>query len=139
MILMIPLSQSNFRLKSLQSSPPSSLSSWTESSSSSKKVSISQMVLEEMRGRNPEPVRPASGAKYELDLAHRVDELIREAAAARRRRQGFEQNTEGGALSLTENFVVSFHVYSIGRWAILLLLSSQASNKMLEELLKRNV
>ena len=85
-------SQSNSRLRSLQSSPPSSLSSWTESSTSSKKVSISQMVLEEMRGRNPEPVRPASGAKYELDLAQRVDELIREAAAARRKRQGFEHD-----------------------------------------------
>ena len=48
------------------------------------KISISQMVLEEMRGRNPEPVRPASGAKYELDLAQRVDELIRETARRRR-------------------------------------------------------
>ena len=47
-------------------------------------------------------------------------------------------NTEG-ALGLTQGFVISFHVNSTGRWAILLLLSSQASNKMLGELLKTNV
>ena len=44
-----------------------------------------------------------------------------------------------GALGLTQGFVISFHVNSTGRWAILLLLSSQASNKMLGELLKTNV
>ena len=48
------------------------------------KIPISQLVLEEMRGRNPEPVRPASGAKHELDLAQKVDELIRDTARRRR-------------------------------------------------------
>ena len=36
-----------------------------------------------------------------------------------------------GALGLTQGFVISFHENSTGRWAILLLLSSQASSKML--------
>ena len=45
----------------------------------------------------------------------------------------------GGELGLTQGFVISFHVNSIGRWAILLLLISQASNKMLGELPKTNV
>ena len=43
-----------------------------------------------------------------------------------------------GAVGLTQGFVISFHVNSTGRWAILLLLSSQASNKMLGKLLKAN-
>ena len=43
----------------------------------------------------------------------------------------------GGALSLTQGLVISFHVNFTGQWAILLLLSSQASNKQLVELLKR--
>ena len=44
-----------------------------------------------------------------------------------------------GALGLTQGFVISFHVNCPGRWAILQLLSSQASNKMLGELLETNV
>ena len=40
-----------------------------------------------------------------------------------------------GALSLTQGFVISFHVNSTGQLAVLLLLSNQESNKMLEELL----
>ena len=49
------------------------------------------------------------------------------------------QTVTVGALGLTQGFVISFHVNSTGRLAILMLLSSQASNKKLEELLKRNV
>ena len=45
--------------------------------------------------------------------------------------------TTEGALGLTQGFVISFQVKSTGRWAILLLLSSQASKKMLGELLKK--
>lgn len=58
------------KLKTLQASDSSS-------PNSSRKVPMSQMVLEEMRGKNPEPMRPASGAKYELDLSNQVDDLIR--------------------------------------------------------------
>ena len=46
-------------------------------------------------------------------------------------------STEGGTRS--DARFCSFHVNSTGRWAILLLLSSQASNKMLGKLLKANV
>ena len=91
------------RLKSLQASPPhpemSSSSAMTTSTESSKKISISQMVLEEMRGRNPEPVRPASGARYELDLAQRVDELIRETARKRREEASAASDSEAAASS----------------------------------------
>ena len=48
------------------------------------------------------------------------------------------QSVTEGALGLTQGFVISFYVNSTGRLAILKLLSSQASNKKLEELLKRN-
>ena len=51
----------------------------------------------------------------------------------------FKSMVQRGALGLTQGFVISFHVNSTGRWAILLLLSSQESKKMLGELLKTNV
>ena len=49
-------------------------------------------------------------------------------------KQNGHSDVQREALGLTQGFVISFHVNSIGWWAILLLLSSQPSNNMLVEL-----
>ena len=73
------------RLRNLET-PTSTSPLAANSPNAGKRISISQLVLEEMRGKNPEPVRPASGAKFDLDLAKEIDDMIREQHAKKKPR-----------------------------------------------------